>query len=179
MTGGEQSTMRLNKNLVRGVLTGGFLLTTVATTAATQGHIYHTEAIMTLRASFVAPRCQLSVPPEVNLGVLSTGEKVYDPVSITINCPAGAANTGLYAQGANLVSGANGEKVSMVNVANQPRAELWLKESGTNIKLDKSQPFCNGNAVTRQCQLNPVTYVKKGTPPGEIYAIVNFSIVYP
>ncbi|EGI5886274.1 hypothetical protein UJ72_004804 [Salmonella enterica subsp. enterica serovar Magwa] len=168
--------MRLNKNLVRGVLTCGFLLTTVVTTAAT----VQTEAIMTLRASFVAPRCQLSVPPEVNLGVLSTGEKVYDPVSLTINCPAGAKNTAaLYALGTNLVSGAHGEKVSMVSADNQPRAELWLKESGVNIKLDKTQPFCDGVAVTRQCQLTPVTYVNKGTPPGEIYATVNFSIVYP
>ncbi|EBN9932920.1 hypothetical protein QTR52_004371 [Salmonella enterica] len=174
--------MRLNKNLVRGVLTGGFLLTTVATTAttaATQGHIYHTEAIMTLRASFVAPRCQLSVPPEVNLGVLSVGEKVYDPVSITINCPAGAVNTGLYAMGVNLVPGANGEKVSMVNVANQAQAELWLKEKGTNIKLDKSVPFCVGSSMDRQCQINPVISLKKGSSPGKISAIINFGIVYP
>ncbi|EMI7380133.1 hypothetical protein V6973_004078 [Salmonella enterica] len=170
--------MSLNKDLVRGMLTGGFFLTTFSTASATQGPV-QAEAIMTLKASFSAPRCQLNIPPVVNLGMLSTGEKISEPFMVSINCPTGAANTVLYAMGVNLVSGSNGEKVSMVNVANNPQAELWLKESGVNIKLDKSKPFCDGRTVWRQCQLTPVTYLKKGTPPGEIYATINFSIVYP
>lgn len=179
MTGGELLTMRLNKHLVGGILTSIFLLTAVATTSATQGPIYRAETTMTLRAEFVAPRCKLTVPPEVNLGVLSTGVKEYDPVVISVNCPDGAVNTALYAQGVNVVSASDGEKVSMVDERSQPQAELWLKDSNGNIKLDKSKSFCDGNAVTRQCQITPVTNLKQGTPPGIIYATVNFSIEYP
>lgn len=170
--------MRLNKNPVKGILTVGVFLATALTTTSAAQAPYHAWTHILLRADFVTPRCNLIVPPEVNLGVLSPGEKAHNPVDITISCPPGAANSVLYAQGANLVSGSNGERVSMVNAVSQPLADLWLKENGANIKLDKTQSFCDGSA-TRVCKLNPVTHVNQGTPPGEIYAMVNFSLVYP
>ncbi|EBD0851810.1 hypothetical protein FHN97_21400 [Salmonella enterica] len=170
--------MRLNNNPVKGILTVGVFLATVLTTTSAAQASDDVWTHITLRADFVAPRCNLTIPPEVNLGVLSLGEKTHEPVDITISCPAGAANSVLFAQGANLVSGSNGERVSMVNVTSQALADLWLKESGVNIKLDKTQSFCDGNA-TRVCKLNPVTHVNQGTSPGEIYAMINFSLEYP
>ncbi|MFS9421792.1 hypothetical protein QNN87_26240, partial [Citrobacter sp. C411] len=52
---------------------------------------------VTLKATFRAPPCTLTVPDQVFLGSITQGTKIYNPFSMDIACPT-AMNTVLYAQ---------------------------------------------------------------------------------
>ncbi|MFS9421797.1 fimbrial protein, partial [Citrobacter sp. C411] len=66
------------------------------------GHNVHAAtntatATVTLKATFTAPPCTLTVPDQVFLGSITPGTKIYNPFSVEIACPT-ATNTVLYAQ---------------------------------------------------------------------------------
>ncbi|MEG1224648.1 MAG: fimbrial protein, partial [Hafnia sp.] len=71
------------------------------------------SATVTLKATFTAPPCTLTVPPTVHLGSLLNGTQSYNPVKIDINCPI-PTNTVIYGEqiGSAMVGG-NASRMEM------------------------------------------------------------------
>lgn len=139
---------------------------------------------VTLKATFTAPPCTLTVPDQVFLGSILQGTKSYRPFSVEISCPA-TTNTALYAEA---VSGslAAADMMTMTGpgTPGQP-ANIWLTDpDGKKVVLDgsgKTTPgvqFCSGN-TNRSCVLTPYTQVFADTPRGQTSATLRFSVTYP
>ncbi|EAA7288980.1 fimbrial protein [Salmonella enterica subsp. enterica] len=143
-------------------------------------------ATVTLKATFTAPPCTLTVPPTVFLGSILQGEKTYRPFSIDISCPS-PVRTVVYAQqmGSSLVSG-NAARMEMSGPAGASGtpAQFWLNAEGKDILLDGSgatdetRGFCDGT-TNRACTLTPSTLVAPDTPRGQTTATIRFSVMYP
>lgn len=176
--------MRLNNHIVMALMSSLVLLMAgvnqahAATNTAT--------ATVTLKATFTAPPCTLTVPDQVFLGSITPGTKIYNPFSVEIACPT-ATNTVLYAQvvSGTLTSGST-TRMDMTGPANTGTpAQLWLTSSeGKVITLDGSgstdstKGFCGGTS-NRTCTLTPATLVAPDTPRGQTSATLRFSVAYP
>ena len=144
------------------------------------------SATVTLKATFTAPPCTLTVPPTVHLGSLLNGTQSYNPVKIDINCPI-PTNTVIYGEqiGSAMVGG-NASRMEMTGpagVTGTP-AQFWLSTAGKEIDLtgdgatDTTKGFCAGTD-NRSCTLTPSTVVVPDTPRGQTTATVRFSVMYP
>ncbi|MEG2398566.1 MAG: fimbrial protein [Citrobacter sp.] len=176
--------MRLNNHIVMALMSSLVLLMAgvnqahAATNTAT--------ATVTLKATFTAPPCTLTVPDQVFLGSILQGIKSYRPFSVEISCQM-VTNTALYAEvvSGTLTSGST-TRMDMTGPANTGTpAQLWLTApDGNAVRLDGSgnttptSRFCSGN-TNRSCTLTPYTQVAADTPRGQTSATLRLSVAYP
>lgn len=177
--------MPLNKHAVMVLMSSLALL-------VTGGHrvhaadTYRASATVTLKATFMAPPCTLTVPDTVFLGSILRGQQNYRPFSVEIACPT-ATETALYAEvvSGTLTSGST-TRMDMTGPVNTGTpAQLWLMApDGNAVMLDGSgndslaSRFCGGNS-NRSCSLTPYTQVAADTPRGQTTATLRISVAYP
>ena len=143
-------------------------------------------ATVTIKATFTAPPCTLTVPATVFLGSLLNGTQSYSPVKIDISCPV-PTNAVIYGQqvGSALVAGSRTQMAMTVPAGSSGTpAAFWLSAEGKEIDLtgdgatDETLGFCAG-ADNRSCTVTPSTRVTPDTPRGQTSATVRFSVMYP
>lgn len=143
-------------------------------------------ATVTLKATFTAPPCTLTVPDTVYLGSLVNGTQNHNPVKIDISCPTPASAV-IYGEpvGSPLVAGST-TRMAMTGPPGSggTPAAFWLSTEGKDVDLtgagatDKTLGFCAGTA-NRSCTVTPSTLVTPDTPRGQATATVRFSVMYP
>lgn len=146
-------------------------------------------ATLTINVTFTQPSCDIQVPSQYNLGLLTQGdaEREHAPLNITWTCEGDTPlKTALTAA---IVSGeAEGdEKVYLITDGSQRTgATLSLKEktTGSLIKLtgpDSGNLFCSDETETtgmRTCTLIPVTAVSRDGALGVASAGLKFEVAY-
>lgn len=184
MTGVGCRTMTLNNQLLL-ALSSLVMLILAGTPPALA---VSATATVTLKATFTAPPCTITVPDQVFLGSMLPGEQSYAPFKVSVTCPGGStATSALYAEvvSGSLTSGRT-DRVDMNGPAGSSGtpAQLWLTAEGKTVALDgtgstdDTKRFCTGT-TDRQCSLIPSTLVSTGTPRGETTATIRVSVVYP
>lgn len=146
-------------------------------------------ATLTINVTFTQPSCDITVPPEYNLGTLTPGKKSHAPLKITWKCegdtPVKTALTATIVKGG---TGSGNEKVVLqTDSGTDTGATLSLREKDSLIKLTGSTAgdyFCSdANAVSgvteRTCTLTPETNVSQNGPFGLASATLRFEVGYP
>ncbi len=177
MTGVAFKTMKLNRLLCVFLIA---MLNINSAGASTKT----LSSTLTINANFFAPSCDITVPSEHSLGLLTPGDNVeHNKINIEISCQGNYSyNTGLVAsviKGGGLDTSQT--SVQMLVNDNKNGVFLSLKDDKNNlIKMtgDKLDVFCVGAPGKRNCSIIPITNVLSDATTGLVIAVIRFSIVY-
>ncbi|MCQ5791701.1 hypothetical protein MZD03_25765 [Escherichia coli] len=139
---------------------------------------------LTINTNFFAPSCDIAVPYEYNLGLLTPGGNVeHNKINIEISCQGNDSySTGLIAS---VIKGElNTSQTSVQMLVNDDKNGPFLSlkdEKNSPIKMtgNKSDAFCVGDSGKRNCSIIPVTNVQSNAIAGLVTAVIRFSIVHP
>ncbi|WP_448657059.1 fimbrial protein [Escherichia coli] len=142
------------------------------------------SSTLTINANFFAPSCDITVPSEHSLGLLTPGDNVeHNKINIEISCQGNDSySTGLIAS---VIKGElNTSQTSVQMLVNDDKNGPFLSlkdEKNSLIKMtgNKSDAFCVGDSGKRNCSIIPVTNVQSNAIAGLVTAVIRFSIVHP
>ncbi|RKJ86473.1 hypothetical protein D6R50_10870 [Aeromonas veronii] len=144
------------------------------------------SATVEIRATFIAPTCELSAPSSVMLKPMRRGDNtVNDPFDIQVNCTS-PSNTSVYAEliGGQLNSGSTTVALmNMLDGSSPPSSNRVLfslqdpKNGDITLNGDTGTVFCGGTN-SRTCTLEPKTRVPSNAQLGLVSSVIRFNIRY-
>ncbi|EEW0765628.1 hypothetical protein EEO80_22820 [Escherichia albertii] len=141
-------------------------------------------AMLTINATFINPRCDISVPSFYDLGTLTPGRKEHASLSIEWNCTNTPVRTALTASVIRGKLEASGDKLQLIVNGNSNGSLLYFMGGNNDaniIKINGRDSFCSDTVETteaRKCIITPVTEVHNNDTFGVASAILRFEIVY-